>query len=86
VITAVTSHKWANILVNNDFDEFTNDERGEKIGDAFWNCYSDLEIEAKQFVTEEWTKKEKSFSSEILARFIDHRFYELNKLKKVLAI
>ena len=28
-------HKWANILLNKDFDEFTTEDRAG----SFWNCY-----------------------------------------------
>ncbi len=38
---AKSAHKWSNILVNRDFDEFINEERGVKRGDTFWNCYPD---------------------------------------------
>jgi hypothetical protein len=82
-MTVKTSHKWANILVTKDFDEFTMDDRGGKRFDSFWDCYPDLELEAKQFVIEECSKKEASFTAETLARFVDDRFYELNNLKKV---
>ncbi|CAF3305469.1 unnamed protein product [Rotaria sp. Silwood2] len=58
--TAKTAHKWSSILVKNDFDEFTHDERGGKQGDAFWDCYPDLELEARNFVIEECSKKEAS--------------------------
>jgi hypothetical protein len=34
-MTARTSHKWANILVTKDFDEFINDDRGGKRGASF---------------------------------------------------
>ncbi|CAF4504576.1 unnamed protein product, partial [Didymodactylos carnosus] len=60
-MTCRTAHKWANILVNGDFDECTKDERGGKRGDSFWDCYPDLELEAKQFTLEECSKKEASF-------------------------
>ena len=82
-MTAETAHKWSSILVNKDFEDFTGDQRGGKRGDGFWDDYPDLEIEAKQFVLEEYSKKEASFTAESLAKFIDDRFYELNNTKKV---
>lgn len=75
-MTNKTCHKWTNILVNKDFDEFTIEERGGKRGDSFWDCYPDLELEAKQFVFEECSKTEATFTAETLAIFIDNRFYE----------
>ena len=82
-MTIKTCHKWANILVNKDFDEFTMEDRGGKRGDSFWDSYPDLELEAKQFIFEECSKKEATFTAETLARFIDNRFYELNNVQKV---
>ncbi|CAF4175324.1 unnamed protein product [Rotaria magnacalcarata] len=82
-MTIKTCHTWTNILVNKDFDEFTYEERGGKRGDSFWHCYPDLELEAKQFVFEECSKTEATFTAGTLARFIDQSFYELNNLKKI---
>jgi hypothetical protein len=82
-MTATSAHKWSTILIHKDFDEFTGEERGGKRFDTFWDCYPDLELEARQFVTEECSKTEASFTAESLARFIDDRFYELNNMKKV---
>ncbi|CAF1530301.1 unnamed protein product [Rotaria sordida] len=82
-MTATSAHKWSTILLNKDFDEFTAEGRGGKRVDAFWDCYPDLELEAKQFVMKECSKTEASFTAESLARFIDTRFYELNNIKKV---
>ncbi|CAF3172834.1 unnamed protein product [Rotaria socialis] len=82
-MTNKTCHKWTNILVNKYFDEFTIEERGGKRGDSFCDCYPDLELEAKQFVFEQCSKIEATFTAGTLAIFIDNRFYELNNLKKV---
>ncbi|CAF2953096.1 unnamed protein product [Rotaria sp. Silwood2] len=82
-MTIKTCHKWTNILVNKDFDEFTIEERGRKRGDSFWDCYSDLELEANQFVYQECSKTDATFAAETLARFIEQLFYELNNQKKV---
>ncbi|CAF1586967.1 unnamed protein product, partial [Didymodactylos carnosus] len=61
-MTAKTSHKWADVLINQDFDEFTNDSRGGKRGDSFFDLFPDLELEARQFVFEQCSKKEASFT------------------------
>ncbi|CAF2156340.1 unnamed protein product [Rotaria magnacalcarata] len=82
-MTNKTCHEWKKILVNKDFDEFTIEERCGKRGDSFWDCYPDLELEAKQFVFEECSKIEAPFTSGTLVIFIDNLFYELNNLKKV---
>jgi hypothetical protein len=47
------------------------------------NCYPSLELEAKQVLFEECSKKEGLFTTESLAKFVDDRFYELNNTKKV---
>ncbi|CAM4799333.1 unnamed protein product [Rotaria magnacalcarata] len=62
--TIKTCHEWTNILVNKDFDEFTIDERSGKIGDSFWDCYPDLELKARQFVYQECSKTEATFTVE----------------------
>ncbi|CAF5167870.1 unnamed protein product, partial [Rotaria magnacalcarata] len=54
-----------------------------KSGDSFRDCYLDLESEAKQFVFEQSSKTEATFTVGTLVIFIDNRFYELNNLKKV---
>lgn len=81
--TAKTAHKWANVWMYEGFDEFINESRGGKKHDTFWDCYPDLEIEAKSFTVQECSKKEASFTAECLAKFIDRRFYELNDEIKV---
>jgi hypothetical protein len=83
VMTAKTAHKWSKILVNRDFDEYINEERGGKRDDTFRDCYPDLKLENRQFVSEECSKKEASFIAESLAKFVDDRFYEFNDIKTV---
>lgn len=81
-MTAKTADKWSKILITEDFNAFTSDERGGKRHDDFWDCYPDLEIEAKQFAVEQCSKKESSFTVEIFAKFIDERFHEMNNVTK----
>ncbi|CAF4549106.1 unnamed protein product [Rotaria sp. Silwood2] len=82
-MSAKSAHKWSCILVNRDLDEFSIDERGGKQYDSFWNCFPDLELEARQFVIQECSKKEASFTAETLAKFIDERFYQLTGTNKI---
>lgn len=77
-MTAKTAYKWSKILVNQDFDAFIGDDRGGKRIDGFWDSYPDLEIEARQFLVEQCSKKESSFTVDTFAKFIDERFYEMN--------
>ncbi|CAF1537313.1 unnamed protein product, partial [Didymodactylos carnosus] len=39
-MTAKTSHKWADVLINQDFDEFNYDSRGGKRGDSFFDLWN----------------------------------------------
>lgn len=81
-ITAKSADKWSKILITQDFDAFTGDDRGGKRIDGFWDCYPDLEIEARQFVVEQCSKKESSFTVAMLPKFIDKIFYEVNDVEK----
>lgn len=81
-ITAQTAHKWSEILLNDGFDEFFTDSRGGKRFDSFWDTYPDLEVEARNFVVEECSKRESNFTAEALAKFIDDRYYVINELQK----
>ena len=81
-MTAKSAHKWGYILVNQDLDEFSIDERGGKQNDSFWDCFPDLELEARPFVLQECSNKEASFVAEALAKFIDERFYQLTGTNK----
>ncbi|CAF1580274.1 unnamed protein product, partial [Didymodactylos carnosus] len=82
-MTAETAHKWVDVLINEDFDVFTNEYRGGKRSDSFYDTFPDLEVEARQYVLEGCTRKDSSFTAEKLARFIDKRFYEVTNIKKV---
>ena len=65
-----SAHKWSCVLVNQDLEEFSTGERGGKQNDSFWNCFPDLELEARQFVIQECSKKEASFTTETLANLL----------------
>ena len=81
-MSANSAHKWSCILINQDLDEFSVDERVDKQNNSFWDCFLDLELEARQFVAKECSKKEESFTTETLAKFIDKRFYQLTGTNK----
>ncbi|CAF1667574.1 unnamed protein product, partial [Adineta ricciae] len=82
-MTAKTAHKWSTVLVTQDFDEFISDRRGGKHNESVYDIFPELELEAKQYVFEQCTKKEASFTAEKLAKFIDDRFYDITQLQKV---
>ena len=69
--TAKTAHARSNSLINRDFDEFVSDEHGGKRAESFWDCYPDIELEAKCFVIEQCSRKRSNFNAEMLSMFID---------------
>jgi hypothetical protein len=77
-MTTKSAHKWSDILINDDFNEILIDQRGGKRFDSFWDAYPDLEIETKQFVTDQCSKKEATFTIERLVEFIDDRVHEID--------
>ena len=81
-MTSKTAHKWSNIFIDEDLDAFTAEERGGTQTDSFWDRYPDLEIEANRFVVEQCSKRESSFTAEVLAKFIDVRFHEITGVSK----
>ncbi|CAF4729265.1 unnamed protein product, partial [Rotaria magnacalcarata] len=79
-----SSDEEEEILINPNADidhvDFSNESVLNDISDLF-SFY--LELEAKQFVFEECSKTEASFTAGTLPIFIDNSFYELNNLEKV---
>ena len=49
-MTAETSHKWATVFMKGDYEEFSNDLRGGKQTDSFYDMFPDIESDAKAFV------------------------------------
>ena len=79
---ARTCQKWIDIFVAGDFDIFENENRGGKHGNYFYDVFPDLECEGKTFAIERCSKKTADFNAAELAKFIDHRFYELSNREK----
>ena len=83
-MTAETSHKWATLFVKGDYEEFSNDLRGYKQGDLFYDTSPEIEADAKAFVIEGCSKKSGKFKALDLAQFIDEQYYELTRIQKQL--
>lgn len=76
-LSAQISHKWSKIFLEGDFHQFSNDGRGGKRYDSFYDVYPDIETEAKAFVHVECQKKSASFTAMDVAQFIDSKYYEV---------
>ncbi|CAF4201909.1 unnamed protein product, partial [Rotaria sordida] len=77
-----TAHKWANVFMSGDFDEFCNDNRGGKRGNDFFDCFPEIEISAKTFTVERCSRKAADFTANDLALFIDEQYYLVTQTVK----
>ena len=77
------AHRWAEVFVSEDFSAFVRDDRGGKQSDSFYDTIDGLEEEAKAFAIEGCSRKASNFSVGDLARFIDHKYYEITGETKV---
>ncbi|CAF0961584.1 unnamed protein product, partial [Didymodactylos carnosus] len=77
-----TCHRQTDRLINYGFERFVSSARGGKRGDSFWNIYSDIEAEAREFAVQECMRKAASFTVEELADFIDKKYREIHDLPK----
>ena len=50
--------------------------------ESFWDYYPHIELESKCFVIEQCLRKKSNLNAEVLAMFIDRRFYEINETVK----
>lgn len=81
-MTAETSHKWATVFVKGDYEEFSNDLRGGKQSDSFYDTFPEIEADARSFVVQACSQKSGDFKAADLAQFIDETYYELTGIKK----
>ncbi|CAF4738735.1 unnamed protein product [Rotaria sp. Silwood1] len=81
-MTAETSHKWATVFIRGDYEEFSNDLRGGKQFDSFYDTFPEIEIDARSFVVQACSQKSGDFKAIDLAQFIDTKYYELTGIKK----
>ena len=81
-MTAETSHKWATLFIKGDYEEFSNDLRGSKQTDSFYDMFPDIEADAKAFVVQACSQKSGEFKALDLAQFIDEKYYEVTGLTK----
>ena len=74
---AKTSHKWATVFIKGDYEEFSNDLRGGKRTDSFYDTFPKIEADARAFVVQACSQK-----SADLVQFIDIKYYELTGIPK----
>lgn len=76
-MSAQTCHKWAETFIEEDYDDFVEENRGGKRGDSFFDTFPELEIKMKLYAIEGATRKNASFTSLELARYLDDQYYAL---------
>jgi len=73
-----TCHSWVKSMFDeDDLCIILKDERGKYKRKRFYDCYPELEQEAKAFSLKHATQKKSTFTVDELAKFIDKRFREL---------
>ncbi|CAF1619347.1 unnamed protein product, partial [Didymodactylos carnosus] len=65
-----------------DYEEFSNDLRGGKQTDSFYDTFPEIEADTKAFVVQTCSQKSGEFKALDLAQFIDEKYYELPEIKK----
>jgi hypothetical protein len=82
LVSGVTSHKWTNLFVNGDFEEFESENRGGKHSSSFYDYFPELETEAKLFAHQHCAQKSAAFTAIDLAKFIDQKFSDITNTTK----
>jgi hypothetical protein len=82
LMSAKTSHKWATVFIKGDYEEFSNDLRGGKQTDSFYDTFPEIEADARAFVIEKCSQKSADFKALDLAQFVDEKYYELTGTKR----
>ncbi len=65
-----------------NFEKFTDDLRGRKRTDSFYDTFPDIEADARTFVVQACSRKSAEFKIMDLAHFIDAKYYELTGFNK----
>ncbi len=72
---ATTAHKWSEVFLSGDLEEFEGEKRGGKHIAEFYDYFPEIEAAAKHFTLEQCSRKSAAFTAIDLANFIDHEFY-----------
>ncbi|CAF4346091.1 unnamed protein product [Didymodactylos carnosus] len=77
-----TAHKWTKAFLSGDLDASTEEKRGGKHSDSFYDTFPEIEMEARTFTVDRCSRKNASFTSAELAKFVDVKYYEVTGEKK----
>ncbi|CAF4578463.1 unnamed protein product [Rotaria socialis] len=80
---ARTCHKWSEIFISGDLDEFLEDGGGGKREPGFFDVFPELENMAKLYALEGCQRKAASFTSLELAQYVDKQYYDFTGETKV---
>ena len=78
-----TSHKWTKAFLSADSDVFIEENRGGKHSKFLYDVFPEIELEARAFTVEGCSRKDASFTSAELAKFIDAKYDEVTGARKV---
>ena len=70
------------VFIRGDHEEFSNDLRGGKRADSYYDTFFEIEVDARAFVVQACSQKSAEFKAADLAQFIDTKYYELTGIKK----
>ncbi|CAF0747771.1 unnamed protein product [Adineta ricciae] len=70
-------NNWGTILVEEDLEEFSEDNRGRKHDLSFYDIYLELENLVKLYALDACKRKAASFTSSELAGYLDEQYYDL---------
>ncbi|CAM4894233.1 unnamed protein product [Rotaria socialis] len=74
-LKAQTAHRWADVFLKGDVEEFQGENRGGKHMAEFYDYFPDLEDAAREFTIRRCSEKAADFTAIDLANFIDKEYY-----------
>lgn len=77
LMTAETANKWSKVFIKGDYEEFSEDLRGGKQTDSFYDIFPEIEADARAFVVQKCSQKSAAFKATDLVDFVNERFHEL---------
>ncbi|CAF3462847.1 unnamed protein product [Rotaria socialis] len=82
-LKAQTAHRWADVFLKGDVEEFQGENRGGKHMAEFYDYFPDLEDAAREFTIRRCSEKAADFTAIDLANFIDKEYYLTTNTSKV---
>jgi hypothetical protein len=81
-LSAQTAHKWTDVFISGDLDEFQGENRGGRYIAEFYDYFPDLEEAAREYTLERCLRKSADFTVMDLAKFIDEEYYKTTNTEK----